>query len=233
MRYLIADIITEFSPKYEYLTRFSKPFLYRGENASQIKLALEGQFFSEICDKMNQNIGKDRCESYAYSCLFSREIINFGGILLHSSSLKLGDKSYLFLAPSGTGKSTHTSLWKKAFGSAVEMMNDDKTAVRKVNEVFYAYSTPFDGGSGVANNISAPIGGIVFIERGSENSVRKASQNEIISRIYSSFSGYKSYYNAHKLLSNIESLILSCDFYNLTCNTDISAAYIAYEAIVK
>ena len=37
---------------------------------------------------------------------------------------------------------------------------------------------------------------------------------------------------AEKMLGNFESLIAATDFYILTCNTDISAAYTAYNGIV-
>lgn len=233
MKYLIADIITEFTPKYEYLNNFASHFLYKGELNTQISLSLSNSYFSDICKNMEQKIGLGRCESYAYSCLFSKEIINFNAMLIHSSAIKYNGKAYLFSAQSGVGKSTHTALWKKVFGSRVEMINDDKPVIRVKDGKAFAYGTPFDGGSGIANNISAPVGAVVFIERGKINSVRKAQNSEIISNLFLSSSGYVTADAADKLLNNIARLISCCDFYVLTCNTDISAVYTAFDAIVK
>ena len=42
-------------------------------------------------------------------------LIKFGGFMLHSSAVALDGKAYLFSAPSGTGKSTHTSRWVSHF----------------------------------------------------------------------------------------------------------------------
>lgn len=233
MKYLIADIVTEYLPKYDYLKNLSLPFEYKSECPAQIYLSPTKRYFDSICRKMSDKIGIGRCESFAYSCLFSKEIISYNAMLIHSSAIKYNGKAYLFSAQSGVGKSTHTALWKKAFGSMVEMINDDKPVVRVKNGRAVAFGTPFDGGSGIANNISAPVGAVVFVKRGEKNSVRKAENSEIISNLYHSTSRYLTADVADKLLNNIEELISCCDFYILTCNTDISAAYTARDAIVK
>ncbi len=233
MKYLIADIVTEYLPKYDYFKNLSLPFEYKSECPAQIYLSPTKRYFDSICRKMSDEIGIGRCECFAYSCLFSKEIISYNAMLIHSSAIKYNGKAYLFSAQSGVGKSTHTALWKKAFGSMVEMINDDKPVVRVKNGRAVAFGTPFDGGSGIANNISAPVGAVVFVKRGEKNSVRKAENSEIISNLYHSTSRYLTADVADKLLNNIEELISCCDFYILTCNTDISAAYTARDAIVK
>lgn len=233
MKYLIADIVTEYLPKYDYFKNLSLPFEYKSECPAQIYLSPTKRYFDSICRKMSDEIGIGRCECFAYSCLFSKEIISYNAMLIHSSAIKYNGKAYLFSAQSGVGKSTHTALWKKVFGSRVEMINDDKPVIRVKDGKAFAYGTPFDGGSGIANNISAPVGAVVFIERGKINSVRKAQNSEIISNLFLSSSGYVTADAADKLLNNIARLISCCDFYVLTCNTDISAVYTAFDAIVK
>ena len=44
---------------------------------------------------------------------------DYSGMFFHSSSLMLDGEAYLFTALSGTGKSTHTALWRKRFGDRV------------------------------------------------------------------------------------------------------------------
>ena len=44
-------------------------------------------------------------------------VINRGGILLHSSFIKLGERAILFTAPSGVGKSTQARLWCELEGA--------------------------------------------------------------------------------------------------------------------
>ena len=172
-------------------------------------------------------------EEFAYAGIFCKSIIKYNAMLIHSSAIEYKGKAYLFSADSGVGKSTHTSLWRKAFGNDVKMINDDKPVVRIFDGKAVAYGTPFDGGSGIANNISAPLGAVVFIERGESNSIRKAETPEIIKRLYFSTAHFVSRATADKMLTNFEKLISCTDFYILTCNMDISAAYTARNEIVK
>ena len=65
-------------------------------------------------------------------------------MLLHSSCVVYEDKAYLFSAPCGTGKSTHTQIWLKRFPGAY-ILNDDKPAIRIMEDGVYAFGTPFSG----------------------------------------------------------------------------------------
>ena len=53
--------------------------------------------------------------------LFHRDIL-----LCHGSTVAADGKAYLFTARCGTGKSTHTRLWREVFGDRAVMVNDDK-----------------------------------------------------------------------------------------------------------
>lgn len=70
------------------------------------------------------------------------------------------------------GKSTHTKLWIKKFGAEnVQIINDDKPIIRFIDNDWYVYGSPFDGGTGINKNIRAKLGGIIFLERAEENSI--------------------------------------------------------------
>ena len=60
----------------------------------------------------------------------SNQMADRNVFLIHGSSLALDGRGYLFTAPSGTGKSTHSRLWKEVFGNRVIMINDDKPFLR-------------------------------------------------------------------------------------------------------
>ena len=66
-------------------------------------------------------------------------------MLLHSSAVVVDGYAYLFSADSGTGKSTHTGLWKQHFGDRAYIINDDKPAIRKVDGEWYVFGTPWSG----------------------------------------------------------------------------------------
>ena len=184
-----------------------------------------------LLSEMTQDSDLDDAEGLAVSSEFSRKVIRFHTMLIHSSALILDGKAYLFSAGSGVGKSTHTQLWLSRFGDRVHIMNDDKPVVRICDEGVFACGTPFDGGSGIALNESYPLGAIIFLERGERNAVRIPGSKEIIQRLYFQTARLVGERTAVKMLENFDGLIAKAKFLVLTCNTDIAAADVAYNAI--
>ena len=205
MRYKIADLITEYEPLTEEFAAFLAPFSCDGEGEPDISLRYSREKAEELLGRMAQ------------------------GTTL--AQLILDGKAYLFSADSGVGKSTHTRLWLQAFGDRVHIMNDDKPVVRIADDGIFACGTPFDGGSGIALNETFPLGAIIFIERGEENAVRVPSEKEIIQRLYFQTARFVGPQTADMMLGNFDSLIGRAKFLILTCNTDISAARVAYRAV--
>ena len=113
-------------------------------------------------------------EDSEYLCTggsFYRQLLPFNGMMIHASAVVKDGYAYLFTAPCGTGKSTHTSMWFKAFGDSVIMLNDDKPAIRKIDDRWYAYGTPWSGKTAQNTNIRVPLGGICILTRGGTNEI--------------------------------------------------------------
>ena len=183
MRYLIADLVTEYTPLSEEFKAFLEPFSYDGDRATDITLRYTREDAESLLKKMVKETTFSQAESFGVSGIFNRSIIRHRAMLVHSSALICGGKAYLFSADSGVGKSTHTRLWLDAFGDEVHIMNDDKPVLRIYDDRILACGTPFDGGSGIALNETYPLGAIIFIERGEENSVRVPSDKEVIQKL--------------------------------------------------
>ncbi len=233
MKYLIADLVTEFEPEYEYLKKLSEPFKYFGDRDTDIKLSLSKKYIENLHSKMTDESTIENAEEFAYSGAFNRAIIKHNAMLVHSSAICYEGGAYLFSARSGVGKSTHTKLWLEAFPDKVEIINDDKPVVRLIDGNAIVFGTPFDGGSGIAKNMSAPLKAVVFLERAAENSIRIATTQEVLNNLYFSTARYINKEDADTLLKNFDLLFNKTKFYILSCNTDISAAYIAREKIVE
>ncbi len=231
MRYLIADLVTEYEPKYDSLKKLAEPFVYEGDRATDICIGIDEARIQSLLQKMEVDSDSDDAEGLAVSSDFNRKAIRFDTMLVHSSALVLDGKAYLFSADSGVGKSTHTRLWLKKYGNRVHIMNDDKPVVRIYADKILACGTPFDGGSGIALNETYPLGAIIFLERGEENSVRVPSSKEIIQHLYFQTARTVGPKTAEKMLDNFEKLIVRTRFLVLTCNMDVSAAETAYQAI--
>ena len=95
-------------------------------------------------------------------------------LLLHGSTVAVDGQAYLFTAPCGTGKSTHTRLWREQFGDRAVMVNDDKVFLQLRQDSVWAYGSPWTGKHGIGTNISVPLKGICFLQRGTENQIQKA-----------------------------------------------------------
>ena len=231
MRYLIADLVTEYEPKCGSLKKLAEPFEYEGDRETDIHIGIDETNIQELLKKMKKGSGFDDAEGLAVSSDFNRRAIRFDTMLVHSSALVLDGKAYLFSAESGVGKSTHTRLWLKKYGDRVHIMNDDKPVVRIYDDRILACGTPFDGGSGIALNETYPLGAIVFLERGEENAVRIPSNKEVIQLLYFQTARMVGRKTAEIMLANFDKLILRARFLVLTCNMEISAAETAFRAI--
>jgi hypothetical protein len=101
-------------------------------------------------------------------------------LLMHGSTVAVDGQAYLFTAPCGTGKSTHTRLWREVFGERAVMVNDDKPFLRIMDHSVYACGSPWCGKHGLASNISVPLQGICVLSRGKENLIQRADAASIM-----------------------------------------------------
>lgn len=90
-------------------------------------------------------------------------LMRFDAMILHSCHIQKDMQSILFTAPSGTGKSTQGELWR--IYRDAEIVNGDRTIIRKRNGVWYAYGAPFCGTSNISLNRQAPIKAIVVLQQ--------------------------------------------------------------------
>lgn len=232
-RYLIADFIVQIDPKSEKLKKLCQPFLYKGERKAEFSAIPSDSYINSLKNRMIEGTTVEQAEELATASIFNHEIIHRGAMLIHSSALVFGCKAYLFSAESGVGKSTHTKMWLDNFGDKVHILNDDKPVVKIKSGVPFCCGTPFDGGSGIANNGTVPLGAVVFIERSDTNFVTIPETKEIVQRLYTSTVRFVNKTDGQCLLFNFDNLIRHTNFFVLHCNTDVSAVRVAYDKIIK
>ena len=147
-------------------------------------------------------------------------------LLLHGSTVAVDGQAYLFTAPCGTGKSTHTRLWRELFGDRAVMVNDDKVFLELRRDGVWAYGSPWMGKHGIGTNISAPLKGICFLQRGVENQIQKAHlekwQPELI---------HQCFVPEERYLPLISQLAERIPLWEMSCTKDPQAASVAYEAM--
>lgn len=149
--------------------------------------------------------------------LFQQSVLNHNGMVIHASAIKYKGKAITFTAPSGTGKSTHTGLWKKYYPETV-VINDDMPAIRFVDNQVYAYGTPWSGKTVINENDYAPLQAMVFIERSKECSIKELSPIDAFVRMMREIPLYPFKHQSdlmmsmmNKLFSKVPAYLLKCD----------------------
>lgn len=163
---------------------------------------------------------------------FYRLLLAHSGLMLHASAVELDGRAYLFSAPSGTGKSTHTRLWQKVFGTSAIVFNDDKPALRRVDGKWFAYGTPWCGKDGINQNRRVPLAGICYLKRGTENQIRRLDPQMAVRRIIpQTLHKFGAVQNLDLLLSILNRLIYEIPIYEMDCLPNEDAAQLSYETM--
>lgn len=204
-----------------------------------------------LCDEQSGEIGADitirtdlfRSENWPYLSekdmiymeswvQFQVHIMKHQGIVLHASAVEVDGKAYLFSAPCGTGKSTHTRLWQSIFGERARVFNDDKPALRLIDGVWYAYGTPWCGKDGININMKVPVAGICFLKQAQENKIRRLSQVEAVQKvIWQTGHRFKQVENLDLMLSHVDKLVRMIPVYELENRPEPDAARLSYETM--
>ena len=155
-------------------------------------------------------------------CLLERDVL-----LMHGSTVAVDGVAFLFTAPCGTGKSTHTRLWREVFGGRVVMVNDDKPFLRFMDGAVIACGTPWTGKHGLGSNVSAPLAGICILSRGTENRIRRADPEDVSEFLLQQLQP-EGDSRTERLLRE---LLRRVPVWQMECNRELEAARIAYCAM--
>ena len=152
-------------------------------------------------------------------------------LLFHGSVIAVDGEGYLFTAKSGTGKSTHTRLWREYFGERAVMVNDDKPLLHITDSGVTAYGTPWDGKHRLSTNIAVPLKGICIRTRDTTNHIEPAEPHAAYPMIVQQTNRSLSADGMKQTLSLIDRMLHVVPVYRLGCNMDIEAARLAYEGM--
>lgn len=152
-------------------------------------------------------------------------------LMLHGSTVAVDGKAYLFTAPCGTGKSTHTRLWRELFGDRAVMVNDDKPFLHLAEAGVLAYGSPWSGKHGLASNICVPLQGICLLHRGSENVIYPIEAEKLMDFLGRQVHIPADEVLAQKALSLLATLTEKVSLWEMYCNKNPDAAKVAYDAM--
>lgn len=106
--------------------------------------------------------------------------------IFHSAAFIWRGKAWVLTAPSGTGKTTQYRLWRTLYGDKVRIINGDKPVLEMDEDGYILVCpSPWSGKENYGNLLTAPLGGVIWLEQGAENSIRRTRGTEAVSRIFS------------------------------------------------
>ena len=169
----------------------------------------------------------------ALMLMYAFRTAGMGTLEMHASVIVNGGKAFLWLASSGTGKSTHSRLWLE-YVPGSHLLNDDNPIVRlREDGGVEVYGSPWSGKTPCYIIKHFPLGAFVQIRRSQENRISRQSIVEAYATVYSSSSGYKSDPKmADELHSTFEKIALGCPFYYLDCRPDREAAEVCSKELL-
>lgn len=165
-------------------------------------------------------------ERAAIQRAFADHLLQFDTLLIHGSCVAVDGRAYLFTARSGTGKSTHTRLWREIFDDRAVMVNDDKPFLQLREGGVFACGSPWSGKHGLDANVTLPLEGICILERGSENHIQSISPEVALPMLL-----HQSYLPDENARLLTERLARSVPLWKMFCTKDPKAACVAYDAM--
>lgn len=148
-------------------------------------------------------------------------------LLFHGSAVAVDGRVYLFSARSGTGKSTHTALWRRLFGERAVMVNDDKPLLKFDKGQIFVCGTPWDGKHRLSSNCVMPLQAVCLLERGTENRIWEIIPSEALEFLFQQTYKPETVQGMEKTLELLGRMTEQVRFYKLQCNMEPEAAEIA------
>ena len=154
-------------------------------------------------------------------------------LLIHASLVRQNGYGYAFIAKSGTGKSTHVSLWLRHLPGC-DLMNDDNPIVRIIDGEAFIFGGPWSGKTPCYRNVKARLGAITRIDRAESNSIEKLPPIEAFASFLPSCSSMKwdeDIFN--RICNTVTKIVETTGIYTLHCLPNEEAAIICHDAIAR
>ena len=153
-------------------------------------------------------------------------------VAIHSSVISLNGGAVLFLGESGTGKSTHTRLWREHIPGA-ELLNDDSPIIRATDSEALVHGSPWSGKTPCYRNESCPIAAVVRLSQAPHNRIRRLRPIESIGALLPS--APPAFARDERLSDDtcglLSRLIAQVPVYHLECLPDAAAAQLACRTV--
>ena len=235
----IAGAIVRVQPLFQSTREYCRPYLVDREPEFCIQITPDDLDFEQLMLEKEAvaeglKIRKFK-EPFLERSIIQRRVADHlltrDTLMLHGSTVAVDDKAYLFTAPCGTGKSTHTRLWRELFCERAIMVNDDKPFLRITPNGVLAYGSPWGGKHGLVSNVCVPLEGICWLRRGKENVINRAESASLIDLLRRQVYMPTDEALAREALSLLDTMAEMMPLWEMSCTKELEAARVAYSAM--
>lgn len=242
-KYRIAGVVVEIDSIYKGVHYQCSDFACREDTPAQVQICItpeDIQNEQRLSDREAIREGKEPkeylppyLESLAvYRKLAEIMLLQQDILLFHGSAVAVDDRGVLFTAVSGTGKSTHTALWRQLLGERCTMINDDKPMLRIGGDDVQVCGTPWNGKHNLGTNCMVPLQAVCILERGKENCIQRLTAAQALPHLLQQSFRPEDSRAMPQLLSLLDRMAKHVAFYRLQCNMEPAAAVLSYETML-
>lgn len=228
----IAGLTAELCNRHAYVAEQCRDYTVASTEPTDLLASVtDGQ----IEEELSSGVGLADA-GYAESICLYRSIAGglhaFDALLMHGAVIGFEGKAYAFLAPSGTGKSTHIRLWRRYLRDGVIPVNGDKPILRFDGAgVLWAYGTPWAGKEGWQRNVGLPLCGICILSRGKENTVARMEPGQSLPWLMRQIYLPSDPVGTVATMDLVDRMLERVPVYRLFCNMEEEAAKTSFEAL--
>lgn len=228
----MADLCIQISYKYAYIERQCAKWLDDSNQKPDMEVETsDEEIEKEYMQTAENGITRGMCESVCIYRAIAKKLIPFSAFVMHGAVIELDGKAYVFTAKSGVGKTTHTKLWLEYFAGKASYINGDKPIIRCRNGKWYAYGTAWMGKEKFGSQKYAPIQSVCFIERGTENAIRKVDDKEVVDRLFHQLFLPDEPKSVIHFMELVDKMVREIPFFVLQCDISTDAVKVAYEVL--
>lgn len=235
----VAGLIVRVEPMFQSTREYCRPYLTDHEPDFIVRITPEDLVHEQLLlerEAVEEGLKIRKFKDpFLERSTIQRRVADFlisrNTLMLHGSTVAVDGKAYLFTAPCGTGKSTHTRLWRELFGDRAIMVNDDKPFLQITSGCVLAYGSPWSGKHGLATNVCVPLKGICLLHRGKENLIHRVQADFLVDMLRQQVHIPDDESLKQSTLSLVDLLAQMVPLWEMNCNKELGAAEVAYHAM--
>lgn len=228
----LADVVISIHGQYDYLKDLCRDYIV--DEAAEAEIEITEQDILHECPESDmKKYGSFYLETLAALRKIAEIMPERNRFLMHGAVLSWKGEGYMFTAPSGTGKSTHVSLWKKYFGADVKVINGDKPILRVDENEILVYGSPWSGKEHWQMNMSVPLRGICVLKRSEQNRIRQMKPAEALSLLMKQVYYTGDVTRAAKTMELLDVVFKNIPIYLLECDISEEAVKCSFNAMRK